>query len=265
LPRSLPRRKCTVRLVEPRQALTATRIPGYDYCLNPYTGCGHGCLYCYAQFMIRFSGHAGERWGSFVDVKANAPGLLLREVRRKKRGEVLISTVTDPYQPLEEKHGLTRQCLEVLAQAQWPVTILTRSPLVCRDLELLRRFDSLEVGITITTNREPVRKILEPFSPPIPDRLEALRQLKAAGLATYAFVGPILPLDAAELAQSLEPIADEVLLDRLNYPNRVIALLRRQGMEAILDPTYLDLVREAFLQVFGPKRLSVIFAEDECR
>lgn len=259
-----PRRSCAVRRIEPRQILTPTRIPGYTYCLNPYTGCGHGCLYCYAQFMIRFSGHEGERWGQFVDVKANAPGLLLREVRRKRVGPVLLSTVTDPYQPLEQKHRLTRQCLEILAQVNWPLTILTRSPLVLRDLDLLRRFSSLEVGITITTNREPLRKILEPFSPPVAARMNALRQLKAAGLSTYAFVGPILPLDADALAQSLEPIADEVLLDRLNYPNRVLSLLRRHRMEAILDPTYLELVREVFLRVFGPQRLSVIFAEEEC-
>ena len=261
----LPARRVRVRRREASQALSATRIPGYDYCLNPYTGCGHGCLYCYAQFMIRFSGHAGERWGSFVDLKRAAAGLLLREVRKKKAGPVLLSSVTDPYQPLERKHRLTRQCLEVLAQAQWPLTILTRSPLVVRDLDVLSRFDSLEVGLSIGTNREPVRKILEPFSPRIPDRIQALRELKAKGISTYAFVGPILPMDPEELAQRLLPIADSVLLDRLNYPGRVLALLRREGMEYILEHEYLDLVRAVFLRVFGPERLSVIFAEDGCR
>lgn len=259
---SFPARKVAVRLREARQALTATRIPGYDYCLNPYTGCGHGCLYCYAQFMIRFSGHAGERWGGFVDVKTAAPGLLLREVRKRKRGQVLISTVTDPYQPLEEKRRLTRQCLEVLAQAQWPVTILTKSPLVVRDLDILSRFQELEVGLSIATNREAARKILEPWSPPIPDRIGALRELKSRGIATYAFVGPILPMDPQELAETLAPVADTVLLDRLNYSGRVERLLRREGMEDILEPEYLAQVREVFLGVFGPKRLSVIFEEN---
>jgi len=256
-----PARKVVVRLRESRQALTATRIPGYDYCLNPYTGCGHGCLYCYAQFMIRFSGHAGERWGCFVDVKQTAPGLLLREVRKRKRGQVLLSTVTDPYQPLEAKHRLTRQCLEILAQAQWPVTILTKSPLVTRDLEILSRFQELEVGLSIATNREPVRKILEPFSPPIADRIQALRELKARGIATYAFVGPILPLDPEELAAALEPVADTVLLDRLNYPGRVQRLLRAKQMDYILEPDYLAQVAAVFRRVFSPERLSLIFEE----
>ena len=258
---SAPARKVAVRIREARQALTATRIPGYDYCLNPYTGCGHGCLYCYAQFMIRFSGHAGERWGGFVDVKQTAPGLLLREVRKKKRGQVLLSTVTDPYQPLEEKHRLTRQCLEILAQAQWPVTILTKSALVQRDLDLLSRFQELEVGLSIATNREAVRKILEPFSPPIADRIQALRRLRSGGITTYAFVGPILPLDPEELAAKLEPVADTVLLDRLNYPGRVQRLLRAKRMDYILEPDYLAQVVAVFRRVFGPERLSVIFEE----
>jgi len=256
-----PVRKVVIRLKEARQALTATRISSYDYCLNPYTGCGHGCLYCYAQFMIRFSGHAGERWGGFVDVKHTAPGLLLREVRKKKRGQVLISTLTDPYQPLEKTRRLTRQCQEILAQAQWPVTILTKSPLVARDLDILSRFQELEVGLSIATNREAARKILEPFSPPIPDRIRALRQLQSGGITTYAFVGPILPMDPEELAEKLEPVADSVLLDKLNYPGRVQRLLHREGMDYLLEPDYLAQVREVFRRVFGPDRVSVIFEE----
>jgi DNA repair photolyase len=256
-----PARRVTVRLKEARQALTVTRIPGYDYCLNPYTGCGHGCLYCYAQFMIRFSGHTGERWGGFVDVKHTAPGLLLREVRKRKRGQVLLSTVTDPYQPLEKKYRLTRQCLEILAQVQWPVTLLTKSPLVTRDVDILSRFQELEAGLSIATNREAVRKLLEPFAPPIPDRIQALRRLKSEGIATYAFVGPLLPMDPEELAEKLEPVADSVLLDKLNYPGRVQSLLRRERMDYLLDPDYLAQVHEVFRRVFGEDRVSVVFEE----
>src|SRR5512139_2997334 len=91
-----------------------------DYAVNPYVGCQHACVYCYAKFMKRFTGHK-EDWGAFVEVKVNAPELLAREVKKKKVGRVWISGVCDPYQPLERKYRLTRKCLEVLVENGWPV------------------------------------------------------------------------------------------------------------------------------------------------
>src|SRR5512143_3861666 len=104
----------------------------YDYVINPYVGCQHACSYCYARFMKRFSGHK-EPWGTFVDVKVNAPELLSREVTRKKRGRVWVSGVCDPYQSLEGRYRLTRRCLEILIAQDWDVVVQTRSPLVLRD------------------------------------------------------------------------------------------------------------------------------------
>jgi DNA repair photolyase len=186
-----------------------------DYALNAYVGCQHDCRYCYAHFMKRFTGHA-ERWGTFVDVKVNAPDLLAREVLRKKKGRVWISGVCDAYQPLEARHRLTRRCLEILVDHGWPVTVQTKSPLVLRDLDLLKRSADAEVGLTITTADERLRHAFEPGAPPIARRIEALGTLHAAGIATFVMVAPLLP-HAAPLAALLAGKVDRALIDRYNY------------------------------------------------
>ena len=140
-----------VREIKAKSVLTKSGIPGIDYCINPYVGCFHGCRYCYATFMKRFTGHQ-EPWGSFVDVKVNAPAILPKQLARARRGNVLISSVTDGYQPIESKYKLTRQCLEVLLEYQFPVDILTKSPLVLRDMDIMEKFKEIEVGLTITTD-----------------------------------------------------------------------------------------------------------------
>lgn len=186
-----------------------------DYTINPYIGCEHGCTYCYARFMKRFTGHK-EQWGRFVDVKINATNLLQREIRKKRVGRVWISGVCDPYQPLEKKYELTKRCLEVLSGHDWPVTIQTKSPLVLRDLGLLRKFSQIEVGLTITTADENIRKIFEPNSPPIKERIETLEKLHSVGINTYAMTAPILP-KAEGLVAQLSGKVDYVLIDRMNY------------------------------------------------
>ena len=186
-----------------------------DYTINPYIGCEHGCTYCYARFMKRFTGHT-EKWGEFVDVKTNAISLLQREVKRKRAGRVWISGVCDPYQPLENEYELTRGCLEILSRHGWPVTIQTKSPLVLRDLDLLRKSEEIEAGLTITTADEHIRRIFEPNSPPLEDRIKALEKLHSAGVRTYAMIAPLLP--AAEgLVAKLNGKVDHVIIDRMNY------------------------------------------------
>jgi len=145
----------------------------FDYTVNPYTGCEHACTYCYARFMKRFTGHK-EAWGEFVDVKTNAPILLQHETKNKRVGKVWISGICDPYQPVEKKYELTKKCLEILLERRWPATIQTKSPLVFRDMELLRKFNEIEVGLTITTADEKIREIFEPNSPSTKQRIEAL-------------------------------------------------------------------------------------------
>jgi len=193
--------------------LSASKI--YDYALNPYTGCEHACSYCYARFMRRFSGHR-EPWGEFVDVKVNAADLLEAEIHRKKRGTVWVSGVCDPYQPLEKRYELTRRCLEILVAERWPVRVQTRSPLVVRDIDVFRGAEDLEVGLSVTTADERIRRLFEPRAPAIGERLRALEDLHAAGIRTFAMIAPMLP-GAEDLAEALAGKVDHVLIDRMNY------------------------------------------------
>ena len=186
-----------------------------DYTINPYIGCEHGCTYCYARFMKRFTGHT-EKWGEFVDVKTNAISLLQREVKKKRAGRVWISGVCDPYQPLEKEYELTRGCLEILSRHGWPVTIQTKSPLVLRDLDLLRKSKEIEAGLTITTADEHIRRIFEPNSPPIEERIKALEKMHSAGVRTYAMIAPLLP-EAEGLVAKLNGKVGHVIIDRINY------------------------------------------------
>lgn len=187
----------------------------YDYALNPYVGCQHDCVYCYARFMKRFTGHK-EKWGEFVDVKVNAPELLAVEVRRKKMGRVWVSGVCDSYQPLEKKYALTRRCLGILAENGWPITVQTKSPLVLRDLDILKKAKDAEVGFTITTADEKMRKIFEPGAPPLKDRIETIAAFHSGGIRTFVMIAPILP-GAEGLIPLLNGRTDHVLIDRLNY------------------------------------------------
>jgi len=186
-----------------------------DYTINPYVGCEHGCTYCYARFIKRFTGHT-EEWGQFVDVKINAPSLLQHEIRKKKTGRVWISGLGDPYQPLEREYELTRRCLEILARHGWPVTIQTKSSLVLRDIELLKKFKRLEVTFSIATADENIRRLFEPNSPSLRERIEALEKMHSEGVKTSAMIAPMLP-GAEGLALQLRGIVDHVLIDRMNY------------------------------------------------
>ena len=190
-----------------------------DYAINPYLGCSHACVYCYARFMTRFD-HAGEEWGTFVDAKVNAVEILRSELARKRKGKVLLSSVTDPYQPIEAHYKLTRGALEELLTRQYPVDILTKSDLVLRDIDLITKFDDVEVGFTITTLNDNVRKAFEPGASSVKSRLNALKKFSEEGVRTYAFLGPMLPYisdeNLEEMVKILGGIVGRILIDRLN-------------------------------------------------
>jgi DNA repair photolyase len=202
-----------IREIQARSILVRSKI--YDYVINPYTGCQHACSYCYARFMKRFSGHT-EPWGQFVDVKVNAAEILEREIGKKPEGRVWISGVCDPYQPLEGRYNLTGRCLEILVRHSRPVTVQTRSPLVLRDLDLLKSAVNLETGLSVPTADDQIRRIFEPSAPPIPERLRALDELHHAGIRTFAMIAPLLP-GAGGLSSALAGKVDFVLIDRMNY------------------------------------------------
>lgn len=221
---------CRAREVECRTVLNKSGLT--DYAVNCYTGCGHGCVYCYARFVSRLS-HPGETWGSFVDVKVNAPDILAREAARKRTGTVFLSSVCDGWQPLEGKYRLTRSCLEILLRHGFPVSVLTKSKLAGRDLDLLADSKDSEFGVTVTTLDESLRQIIEPGSSPSGERLGVLQEAGRKGIRTYAFLGPLLPglTDSEEnLSRLLEAVGDcgidYFFVDRLNPRWGVWASLR---------------------------------------
>jgi len=208
-----------------------------DYTINPYIGCEHGCTYCYARFMKRFTGHT-EKWGEFVDVKINAARLLAREVRKKKTGRVWISGLCDPYQPLERKYEITKNCLEILSKHSWPVTVQTKSPLLLRDVNLLTNFKDVEVTFTITTSDEKIRQIFEPNAPSVIERIETLGKLHSAGIKTSLMIAPILP-GAEGLVTRIGGKVDCVLIDRMNY-HYADWVYKKHGLEYAMGERYFD-------------------------
>lgn len=239
-----------VKEVLAKSILSKSKV--FDYVVNPYIGCEHGCSYCYARFMKRVTGHR-EPWGEFVDVKTNAAVLLRAEIRKKKRGRVWVSGVCDPYQPLERKYGLTRQCLEILADNGWEATIQTRSPLVLRDIDVILRGEGFEAGLSVTTADDGIRRLFEPGAPPVGERIRALGELRAAGIRTYAMIAPLLP-GAEGLAEALPGKVDYVLIDRMNYAY-ADPVYRRHGLE---DKRTDEYFREAFRSLESLKACRIV-------
>lgn len=234
-----------VKEIQSKSILSKSQV--YPYVINPYVGCQHNCSYCYARFMKRFTGHR-EPWGQFVDVKINAPDLLKLEIGKKRTGKVWISGVCDPYQPLEGRYRLTRQCLEILVRNHWPVVVQTRSPLVLRDVDLLKEGRDVDVGLSITTTDDEIRKVFEPNAPPVAARVKALDDLHQAGIRTYAMIAPILP-GAENLAETLDGKVDYVILDRMNY-HYADWVYRKYGLEDKLTDEYFDQTGQILTSAF---------------
>ena len=210
-----PESSVKIREIHSKTILSSSKV--YDYVINPYVGCQHGCSYCYAIFMKRFTGHK-ELWGTFVDVKINAVDLLNKEIRKKRKGTVWVSGVCDPYQPLETHYKLTRRCLDILVKKDWPVIIQTRSPLVLRDIDIFRKSHTIEVGLSISTSNDEIRRAFEPHAPSIVERLRVVQSLHHNGIKTYVMIAPILP-EAEKLIKMLAGTVDYIIIDRMNYRN----------------------------------------------
>jgi DNA repair photolyase len=242
-----------ITAITAKTALVRSRIPGVDYVINPYLGCGHGCRYCYAVFMRRYARHhAGAPWGSFVEAKVNLPEVLAGELARKKHvGRAFLSSVCDPYQPAELRYRLTRRCLEMLGEYGWGVSILTRSPLVSRDLDVLAAMPEVNVGLSIPTDDDQVRRVLEPHAPPIAARIATLKRLQAAGLSPWVFIAPMLPLDPARLHKLIAPYASRIMMDPLNYRRQVSGIFRRHGWDYALTDAYAVETRKALENLFA--------------
>lgn len=206
--------------VQAQSILQKSRLPEVEYVINPYTGCTHGCVYCYARFMKRFVGRV-EPWGAFLDAKVNAPERLRQELQRRRsplNGRVFLSSVTDPYLPAEKKYALTRRVLEVLLEFDVAVEILTKSDLVVRDLDLLQQFKHCRVGLSLLSDDDETGKRFDLRAAPPSRRIAALQELKARGIFTYAFVSPYLPQisDIERLFERLAGSIDRIGVEAFN-------------------------------------------------
>ena len=219
--------------VKAKTALPRSNLPGLDYALNPYVGCEHDCVYCFAPAMLH---KEASKWGKEVGVRSNLPTLLAREIKIK-RGVIGIGTVTDPYQPLEKSCLVTRKCLMEIIRHDNPISVLTKSDLVVRDIELITATKRPEVGITITSVDDRISQAFEPGASLPSRRLEALRLLTDTGLNTYAMVGPILPIlqedDFREMVKAIARTGTKrLMIDRMRYrPGMVETMAKMPLME----------------------------------
>ncbi|MCS7130001.1 MAG: radical SAM protein [Archaeoglobaceae archaeon] len=175
-----------------KSALGKSNLPGLDYTINPYIGCSHGCIYCYARLYC--DARIAKNWGKIVVVKENIAETLLKEIGRRKRGVVGLSTITDPYQSIEAKERITREVLRILLENGFKVSIQTKSDLVLRDLDLLfEKKEIVDVGFTITTLEDRIAELIEPNAPKPSARVKALEKISGEGIKTWIFLGPIIP------------------------------------------------------------------------
>jgi DNA repair photolyase len=260
-----------IRKIFCRQALSPSKIHGFSYSLNPYTGCQHGCIYCYARFMCKYrKGNVDkkEEWGTFVDVKVNIPDVLNREIGNKQTGRIMFCSVTDGYQQIEKKYELSRKCMEIFSRYNFPVSILTKSCLVERDMDMISRMKGIEVGMTITFSDDRDRRIFEPDASPTEDRLKTLKKFSETGISTYAFFGPFIPgASDKELQDFVRKIADtgisSMLLDRfgIKYGNW-------EPMQDVLRKNYPEVFakhRELFLKQSDYYRELKIRMQELCK
>jgi len=200
-----------IDFIEVREALSKSNLPDLDYTLNPYFGCEHSCIYCYAREYTPDK-EVSENWGNIIKVKKNLIDLLKVEVKKKRKGIVGLSTITDPYQPIEKEFELSRKSLEILLKNGFRVSIQTKSDLVLRDLDILIQFkDFVDVGLTITFLDKDIARKFEINAPEPGRRINALYKLSENGINTWIFYGPIIPNvnDDLELIKELVKIAKE--------------------------------------------------------
>jgi len=169
----------------------------------------------------------------------------------------MISSVTDAYQPIESKYKLTRQCLEILLQYQFPVDILTKSPLVLRDTDLIKKFKDIEVGITITTHDEDISRVFEPNAPSILARMRALKTLHDNRIKTYAFIGPVLPMNPESLSKKINPHVDSIIIDRMNYTSKTLKIYQRLNLSKWLEKGFIDDIIQRLKNGFAGKPVTI--------
>jgi DNA repair photolyase len=237
--------------VQARSITSKSKLPDADYVINPYIGCNHGCIYCYAEFMSRFTGHSNEKWGDFMDIKEDYP---MPSPHNFKGKSVLFGSATDPYNPLEKKYQKTRELLKVFAESKSKakVEILTKSSLVRRDLDILSRIPNIRVGVSLSTTDAGFARIIERHAPSPQERFDTMRILSEAGITVYAFISPVFPFfsDWRAVASEAGKYAAEICFENLNlrggYKKRVLDLIREKYPEQYEDFQKIYTSKEAF-------------------
>ena len=202
-----------VNVISVKDVMTKSNLPVSDYSVNPYTGCAHGCKYCYASFMKRFTGHA-EAWGSFVDVKDWGE---IKNPEKFRGKELFFGSVTDPYQPIEETFKRTRTLLEQLQGCGAKLSIATKSDLVLRDLDLIKTFPEARVSWSIDTLDENFKNDMD-CAVSIERRFAAMKAFHDAGVRTTCFISPIFPgiTDCKAIILRAKEMCNLVWLENLN-------------------------------------------------
>ena len=202
-----------VNEVTVKDYLTKSNLPASDYVINPYVGCSHGCKYCYASFMKRFTGHK-ENWGEFIDVKRCDKPIDLKKISGKN---VFLSSVTDCYNQYEKDYGITRNLLKQLVSSNCNLSISTKSKLILRDIDLLKQMQNLTVCMSINTLDEKFRKDMDNAST-INERMDTLRELHNNGIYTILFMSPIFPYitEWKEIIDNTKDYIDEYWFENLN-------------------------------------------------
>lgn len=237
------------------------RMP-FDWSINPYRGCGHGCSFCYARAFQSFIGMGAEdEFQHHIFMKSNAAEALEKqlssaarkfdhdiEAMRRFIGQVTIGTATDPYQPIESKEGITRECLKLLAKYRISTSITTRSPLVLRDMDILTRMENVSVNISLNTLNGDIIRKLEPASPHPEGRLDTIHRLSAAGIRTGLFVAPVLPF-LTDNESELKDLLSQAKVRGVSFA--MISLLR---LSRDVKKWYIETLKHQFPKVVQPYR-----------
>lgn len=202
-------------LIQCSRVLVPTGIKIAPYVINPYRGCGFGCIYCYSQRNKCFQ-KIDKKWGEFVDVKINCLEVLEKELKSTKPERVLLGSTTEAYQQVEERCLLARGIIELLNKYNIPITILTKSNLIMRDIDILY---NARICFTINLHNDTSLRLFEPCSPGIENRFHTVKGLREKGIYTYIHIGPILPgfTDVEKLMGRCHGIIDRLDFESFNY------------------------------------------------
>ena len=232
-----------IREIEVKSVITKTDIPVCDYAVNPYVGCTHGCKYCYASFMKRFTNHP-EEWGTFLDVKYWPE---IKKPEKYEGKELFFGSVTDPYNPQEENYQRTRALLTQLKGSGIKLSIQTKSDLVLRDVDLIKTFPDARVGFSINTLDEDFKSDMDD-AVSIERRLAAMNALHDAGVRTTCFISPIFPgiTDVTAIIDRVKDQCQLVWLENLNLRGSYKAVIMDYVREK--HPNLVPLYEEIYIQ-----------------